>query len=106
MIWLKEPREIWKEYTRRLRYATLKDHLPPTNVWLANPALSEDITVRPMPGYVCCLDQFLFHLDLLVQYLESKIGTKIKETQTPLDFLKSFYFFKFPFNTNFLRFLC
>jgi DNA excision repair protein ERCC-2 len=82
----------------------LKDDFHPTDLWLANPALPEHLTVQPMPGHIRRPKHFLFHLDLLVWYLESKIGTKNKETQTPLDFLRSFYFVKCPFNTNFLRF--
>jgi DNA excision repair protein ERCC-2 len=82
----------------------LKYDLPPTDLWLANPALPDDLTVQPMPGHIRRPVHFLFHLDLLVWYLESNIGIKNKETQTPLDFLKSFYFLKSPFNTNFLKF--
>jgi DNA excision repair protein ERCC-2 len=90
------------EYTRLKN--DLKYDLPPTDLWLANPALPDDLTVQPMPGHIRRPEHFLFHLDLLVWYLESNIGIKNKETQTPLDFLKSFYFLKSPFNTNFLKF--
>ncbi|PNX54651.1 DNA repair helicase uvh6-like protein [Trifolium pratense] len=54
----------------RTEYERLKNgliyDLPSTDLWLANPALPDDITVESMPGHIRRPEHFLFHLDLLV----------------------------------------
>ncbi|KAK4351701.1 hypothetical protein RND71_031014 [Anisodus tanguticus] len=67
----------------------LAQRLPAQDVWLANPALPDDIMKEAVPGNIRKADHFLSLLRRFVQYLKGRLETDNVEKEGPVAFVAS-----------------
>ncbi|GLT37015.1 hypothetical protein SLA2020_113590 [Shorea laevis] len=77
------------EYNRLVEGLALRGNLPTTDIWLANPALPDDILKEAVPGNIRRAEHFLHVLRRLVQYLRGRLETENVEKESPVGFLVS-----------------
>lgn len=75
------------EYNRLVE--GLAQRLPAQDVWLANPALPDDIMKEAVPGNIRKAEHFLSVLRRFVQYLNGRLETDNVEKEGPVAFVAS-----------------
>ncbi|KAK4363604.1 hypothetical protein RND71_018845 [Anisodus tanguticus] len=75
------------EYSRLVE--GLAQRLPAQDVWLANPALPDDIMKEAVPGNIRKAEHFLSVLRRFVQYLKGRLETDNVEKEGPVAFVAS-----------------
>ncbi|XP_075089982.1 general transcription and DNA repair factor IIH helicase subunit XPD-like [Nicotiana tabacum] len=75
------------EYNRLVE--GLAQRLPAQDVWLANPALPDDIMKEAVPGNIRRAEHFLSVLRRFVQYLKGRLDTENVEKEGPVAFVAS-----------------
>lgn len=58
-------------------------------MWLANPALPDDILREAVPGNIRRAEHFVSFLKRLVQYIKGRLQTEQVESEGPISFLSS-----------------
>lgn len=75
------------EYNRLVEGLAQRGNLPIADMWLANPALPDDILKEAVPGNIRRAEHFLAVLKRLVQYLRGRLETESVVTEVPVGFV-------------------
>lgn len=81
----------------------MKHEISPTDIWLANPALPEQLTGESMPNEISVAENFLHHLNCLVSYLDDILKLVDHNNHSLLGFLHIFYSYNPQLKTNYFK---